>query len=67
MGYGASRIERKSTPESQEGLIFLAKANMLTVLVSIFFANTVKPVYNGHPWDLKKAAVRQRCLIKLRF
>ncbi len=29
--------------------------------------NTVKPVYNGHPWDLKKAAVRQRCLIKLRF
>ena len=28
---------------------------------------TVKPVYNGHPWDLKKAAVWQRCLIKLRF
>jgi hypothetical protein len=20
-------------------------------------ANTVKPVYNGHPWGLKKAAV----------
>jgi hypothetical protein len=24
-------------------------------------------VYNGHPWDMKKAAVRKRCLIKLRF
>jgi hypothetical protein len=21
------------------------------------FESTVKPVYNGHPWDLKKAAV----------
>jgi hypothetical protein len=31
------------------------------------FQYTVKPVYNGHPWGLKKAAVRQRCLIKLRF
>ena len=29
--------------------------------------NTVKPVYNGHTWDLKKAAVWQRCLIKLWF
>ena len=29
--------------------------------------HTVKPVYNGHLWDLKKVAVRQRCLIKLRF
>ncbi len=29
--------------------------------------STVKPVYNGHPWVLKKAAVWQRCLIKLRF
>ncbi len=28
---------------------------------------TVKPVYNSHPWDLKKVAVWQRCLIKLRF
>ncbi len=28
---------------------------------------TVKPVYNGQPRDLKKVAVRQRCLIKLRF
>jgi hypothetical protein len=27
----------------------------------------VKPVYSGRPWDLKKAAVWQRCLIKLRF
>jgi hypothetical protein len=31
------------------------------------FLGTVKPVYNGHHWDLKKVAVRQRCLIKLRF
>ncbi len=23
----------------------------------IKFTSTVKPVYNGHPWDLKKAAV----------
>jgi hypothetical protein len=29
--------------------------------------STVKPVYNGHPWDLKKVAIGQRCLIKLRF
>jgi hypothetical protein len=29
--------------------------------------NTVKPVYNGHPWDLKKAGVRKRCLMKLKF
>jgi hypothetical protein len=28
---------------------------------------TVKPVYNGHPWGLTNMAVRQRCLIKLRF
>jgi hypothetical protein len=27
----------------------------------------VKPVYNDHPWDLKKVAVGQRCLIKLIF
>jgi hypothetical protein len=24
-------------------------------------------VYNGHPWNLKKVAVGQRCLIKLRI
>jgi hypothetical protein len=24
-------------------------------------------VYSSHPWDMKKAAVRKRCLIKLRF
>ncbi len=29
--------------------------------------STVKPVYNGHPWDLKKVAVLQRCMMKLRF
>jgi hypothetical protein len=39
--------------------IFITKNN--------FFPSTVKPVYNGHPWDLKKVAVWQRCLIKLRF
>jgi hypothetical protein len=33
----------------------------------IKFGYTVKPVYNGHPWDLKKVAVWKRCLIKLRF
>ncbi len=31
------------------------------------YNNTVKRVYNGHPWDLKKVAVLHRCLIKLRF
>jgi hypothetical protein len=35
--------------------------------VSIHFRHTVKPVNNGHPWDLKKVAVWKRCLIKLRF
>jgi hypothetical protein len=24
-------------------------------------------VYKGHPWDLKKTTIWQRCLIKLRF
>jgi hypothetical protein len=33
----------------------------------IINGNTVKPVYNGHPWDLKKVAVWKRCLIKLIF
>jgi hypothetical protein len=27
------------------------------ILNYIFLLNTVKPVYNGHPWDLKKVAV----------
>ncbi len=31
------------------------------------FSNTVKTVYNNHPWDLKKVAVGKRCLIKLGF
>ncbi len=26
------------------------------------FENIVKPVYNGHPWDLKNVAVKQRVL-----
>jgi hypothetical protein len=29
--------------------------------------STVKPVYNGNPWDLKKVAVLKRLLIKLKF
>ncbi len=43
------------------------KTLFLEMSVNYFFWCTVKPVYNGHPWDLKKAAVWQRCLIKLRF
>jgi hypothetical protein len=35
--------------------------------VKFYFHDTVKHVYNGHPWDLKKVAVWNRCLIKLRF
>jgi hypothetical protein len=30
----------------------------------IDFADTVKPVYNGHPWDLKNMAVMQRIVSK---
>ncbi len=41
---------------------FVYKENIIYI-----FQSTVKPVYNGHPWDLKKVAVWQRCLIKLRF
>jgi len=26
--------------------------------------DTVKPVYNGHPWDLKNVAVMQRVVLK---
>ncbi len=33
----------------------------------IQYSNIVKPVYNGHPWDLKKVAAWKRCVIKLRF
>ncbi len=32
-----------------------------------FSASAVKPVYNGHTWDLKKVSVWKRCLTKLRF
>ena len=35
--------------------------------VKFYFHDTVNHVYNGHPWDLKKVAVWNRCLIKLRF
>jgi hypothetical protein len=33
----------------------------------ILIVSTVKPVYNGRPSNLKKVAVWQRCLIKLRL
>ncbi len=41
----------------------------MNIMVNEFFTymNTVKPVNNGHPWDLEKVAVWKRCLIKLRF
>jgi hypothetical protein len=29
----------------------------------IYFKNTVKPVYNDHPWDWKKVVVVQRWLL----
>ena len=41
--------------------------NLCQIRLKNVYAYTVKPVYNGHPWDLKKVAVRQGCLIKLRF
>ncbi len=30
--------------------------------ISKMFRYTVKPVYNGHPWDLKNVAVKQRVM-----
>jgi hypothetical protein len=30
----------------------------------VILASTVKPVYNGHPWDLKNVAVKQRVMLK---
>jgi len=35
--------------------------------IYIILLSRVKPVYNGHPWDLKKLAVSKRCCLKLRF
>jgi hypothetical protein len=32
----------------------------ILLLIFEYIDNTVKPVYNGHPWDLKNMAVRQR-------
>jgi hypothetical protein len=31
----------------------------------IFSINTVKPVHNGHPWDLKNMVVMQRVVRKI--
>jgi hypothetical protein len=36
-------------------------------ILATLFTYTVKPVYNGHSWELKKVAVWKRWLIKLRF
>jgi hypothetical protein len=32
----------------------------LTIKCVISFVNTVKPVYNGHPWDSKKCPLFKR-------
>jgi hypothetical protein len=40
-----------------EDLLGTAVFNRLTVFSDI---NTVKPVFNGHPWDLKNLVVTQR-------
>ncbi len=52
----------------------LKKNNFVSFLLNIIIkymleevSCTVIPVYNNHPWYLKKAAVWHRCLIKLRF
>jgi hypothetical protein len=37
------------------------------LLKGTVFESTVKPVYNGHPWDLKKVAVGKRGVMKVRF
>ena len=37
------------------------------MLKGTVFESTVKPVYNGHPWDLKKVAVGKRGVMKVRF
>jgi hypothetical protein len=33
----------------------------------ILIKNTVKPVYNGHPWDPKKVAIVQRVAVVQRL
>jgi hypothetical protein len=42
-------VWKEGTNKLDKGKLFL--------YVIITFENTVKPVYNGHPWDLKKVAV----------
>ncbi len=39
----------------------------MVFFIIISKASTVKPVYNNHPWDLKKVIVCKRGLIKVRF
>jgi hypothetical protein len=33
-------------------------------LIFYIISRTVKPVYNSHPWDLKKVVVMQRVFLK---
>jgi hypothetical protein len=40
----------------KEGIYKLDKEKHFSFVI-ITFENTVKPLYNGHPWDLKKVAV----------
>ncbi len=50
--------------------IVLSIFNFINSIVTFdvyYKRGTVKPVNNGHPWDLKKVAVGKRFLIKLRF
>jgi hypothetical protein len=32
------------------------------MFLNAYVKTTVKPVYNGHPWDLKNVAVKQRVI-----
>ncbi len=40
---------------------------LVTIFIELCKEGKVKPLNNGHPWDLRKVAVGKRCLIKLRF
>jgi hypothetical protein len=55
----------------QDSFIFQTILKRLSLILKAraeqVFTSTVKPVYNGHHWDLKKETVWQRRLIKLRF
>ncbi len=46
---------------------FMKKQFLWIESLEIWNENTVKPMYNGHPWDPKKASVWKRGMIKVRF